>query len=79
MLTGPEAEAKLKSDPKTAKYFGDPQFNQMWTNIKQQPSLMMKLIQQDQRLMDCFQVLTGIDLMDIREKEMKAKAKEEDE
>ena len=24
MLTGPEAEAKLKCDPKTAKYFADP-------------------------------------------------------
>ena len=30
MFGGPEAEAKLKANPRIAKYFEDPQFRTMW-------------------------------------------------
>ena len=30
MFGGPEAEAKLKANPRIAKYFEDPKFVQMW-------------------------------------------------
>jgi len=30
MFGGPEAEAKLKANPRIAKYFEDPQFKSMW-------------------------------------------------
>lgn len=33
--------------------------------------MLMKLIQSDPRLMDVFKELTGIDLLDMQEKEMK--------
>ena len=78
MLTSPEAEAKLKSDPKTAKHFADPQFAALWNMLKQQPQMMMQMFQSDPRLMDCFQVLTGINLMDMQEQELKKKADEEE-
>lgn len=35
--------------------------------LKQQPQMMMQMFQSDPRLMDCFQVLTGINLMDMQE------------
>ena len=44
MFTGPEAEAKLMSNPKTAKHFADPQFKAMWAMIKQNPQLMMQMM-----------------------------------
>jgi hypothetical protein len=37
------------------------------------PNLMMQLIQSDPRFIDVFKELTGIDLMDMQEKEMKRK------
>mgnify|MGYP001051724078 FL=1 len=37
----------------------------------------MQLIQTDPRFMDVFKELTGIDLMDVQEKEMKRKDEEE--
>jgi hypothetical protein len=40
--------------------------------------MMMQLIQSDPRFMDVFKELTGIDLMDVQEKEMKNKDKFED-
>ena len=30
MFGGPQAEAKLRANPRIAKYFEDPQFNNMW-------------------------------------------------
>ena len=35
--------------------------------------MLMKLIQQDPRFMDVFKELTGVDLMDMQEKELKRK------
>ena len=40
--------------------------------------MMMQMFQSDPRLMDCFQVLTGINLMDMQENEMKKQAQNED-
>ncbi len=37
------------------------------------PQMLMQLIQTDPRFMDVFKELTGIDLMDVQEKEMKKK------
>jgi hypothetical protein len=38
--------------------------------------MLMQVIQTDPRFMDVFKELTGIDLMDVQEKEMKNKDKE---
>jgi len=40
---------------------------------QQNPQMLMQLIQQDPRFMDVFKELTGVDLMDLQEKEMKRK------
>lgn len=77
MFGGPEAEAKLKANPRIAKYFEDPKFNSMWQMCSQNPQMLMQLIQTDPRFMDVFKELTGIDLMDVQEKEMKRKDEEE--
>jgi hypothetical protein len=37
MFGGPEAEAKLKANPRIAKYFEDPKFNSMWQMCSQNP------------------------------------------
>ena len=78
LFGGPEAEAKLRSNPRIAKYFEDPQFRNMWTMCQQNPQMMMQLVQSDPRFMDIFKELTGIDLMDMQEKEMKRRDQEEE-
>jgi len=78
MFGGPEAEAKLKANPRIAKYFEDPIFNNKWLMCQQDPQMMMQLIQSDPRFMDVFKELTGIDLMDMQEKEMKNKQRADD-
>ena len=40
--------------------------------------MLMQLIQSDPRFMDVFKELTGVDLMDMQEKEMKRKDQEQD-
>lgn len=40
--------------------------------------MMMQLIQTDPRFMDVFKELTGIDLMDMQEKQMKTKQNQEE-
>jgi hypothetical protein len=37
MFGGPEAEAKLKANPRIAKYFEDPKFVSMWEMCNQNP------------------------------------------
>ena len=78
MFGGPEAEAKLRAHPRISKYFEDPQFNNMWQMCQQNPQMLMQLIQSDPRFMDVFKELTGIDLLDMQEKEMKKQANAED-
>lgn len=68
MLGGPEAEAKLKANPRIAKYFEDPQFAAKYAMCNQNPQMLMQIIQTDPRFMDVFKELTGVDLMDVQEK-----------
>lgn len=79
LFSSPEAEAKLKNNERTKKYFEDPQFTTMWGMLKQNPQMMMQMFQSDPRMMDCFKVLTGIDLQDVQEQEMKTRAQEDEE
>ena len=65
MFGGPEAEAKLKANPRIAKYFEDPRFAATWQMCSQNPQMLMQVIQTDPRFMDVFKELTGIDLMDV--------------
>lgn len=67
LFGGPDADAKLKSNPRIAKYFEDPKFKTMWEMGQQNPQMLMQLMQTDPRMMDCFKELTGIDLMDVQE------------
>ena len=78
MFGGPEAEAKLKANPRIAKYFEDPKFVSMWQMCSQNPQMLMQVIQTDPRFMDVFKELTGIDLMDVQEKEAKKKDEDKD-
>jgi len=40
---------------------------------QQKPEMLMQLVQSDPRFMDVFKELTGIDLMDMQEAQMKQK------
>ena len=66
-MFGPEGEAKLKANPRIAKYFEDPQFQSKWAMCQQDPQMMMQLLQTDPRLMDVFKELTGVDLLQMNE------------
>lgn len=41
--------------------------------------MLMQLVQTDPRFMDVFKELTGVDLMDMQEKEMKRRDQDEDQ
>lgn len=49
----------------------------MWSSCQQDPQMMMQVVQSDPRFMDVFKELTGIDLLDMQEKEMKKKDQQE--
>jgi len=66
-MFGPEGEAKLKANPRIAKYFEDPTFQTKWSMCQQNPQMMMQLLQTDPRLMDVFKELTGVDLLQMNE------------
>ena len=77
-MFGPQAMVKLMANPRTAKYFEDPQFRNMFEMCKQQPQMLMQLMQSDPRFMEIFQVLTGIDLMKMQEDQMQNKEMSEE-
>lgn len=77
-MFGPEGEAKLKANPRTAKYFEDPQFCSKWAMCQQDPQMMMQLLQTDPRLMDVFKELTGVDLLQMNEDKQRQSAQEDD-
>lgn len=54
--------AKLASNPKIAGYMQDPQFMQMLMMCQSNPTMLLQMMQQDPRLMEVFQVLTGLDM-----------------
>ena len=52
----------LKTNPKIAPYFQDPQFKNMFEMCMQNPQMLMQVIQMDPRFMHVFEELTGINL-----------------
>ena len=77
-MFGPQAMMKLMSNPRTAAYFQDHKFRNMFEMCKQNPQMLMQLMQTDPRFMDVFKELTGIDLMEMQGEQMKDKEKQED-
>tara|TARA_B110000285_G_scaffold217599_1_gene266130 strand:+ start:327 stop:677 length:351 start_codon:yes stop_codon:yes gene_type:complete len=77
-MFGPEGEAKLKANPRIAKYFEDPQFQSKWAMCQQDPQMMMQLLQTDPRLMDVFKELTGVDLLQMNEDKQRQASQEDD-
>lgn len=41
MFGGPEADAKLRADPTTSKFFQDPMFVSMWNQMKGNPQMLL--------------------------------------
>lgn len=77
-MFGPEGEAKLKANPRIAKYFEDPTFQTKWAMCQQNPQMMMQLLQTDPRLMDVFKELTGVDLLQMNEDKQRNAEQEAD-
>ena len=77
-MFGPEGEAKLKANPRIAKYFEDPTFQTKWSMCQQNPQMMMQLLQTDPRLMDVFKELTGVDLLQMNEDKQRTAEQEND-
>jgi len=77
-MFGPAAMAKLMANPRIAGYFQDPKFRTTFEMCKQNPQMLMQLMQVDPRLMDVFKELTGIDLMDMQAEQMKNKERQEE-
>jgi len=62
ILGSPQAQAKLATDPRTAGFMKDPQFQQVLAMASQNPQMFQMLMQQDQRIMTCLSVVLGADL-----------------
>lgn len=60
------------------KYFEQPDFKNKWEMCKMDTQFFMQVMQQDPRFMEVFQVLTGIDLMDMSANAQKQKEAEEE-
>lgn len=78
-MFGPAQMAKLMANPRIAGYFQDPKFRNTFEMCKQNPQMLMQLMQVDPRLMDVFKELTGIDLMDMQADQMKRKEQKEED
>lgn len=74
----PEAMAKLLTHSKTKDYFKDPDFQAKFEFCKTNPQMMMQFMQMDKRFMDCFEVMTGINLSDLQQKQYEAQSKADD-
>ncbi len=77
-MFSPSAVVKLMSNPRIADYFKDPQFRTKFEVLKNNPQMMMQIIQNDPKFMDVFKELTGIDLMDMQAQQVKSKEKQKD-
>ena len=77
-MFGKQAMEKLMKNPRIAGYFADPQFRNMFEMCKQNPQMLMQVMQMDPRFMDIFKELTGIDIMDMQQSHMKDKDKHEE-
>ncbi|TNJ28786.1 Stress-induced-phosphoprotein 1 [Giardia muris] len=61
-LFGPDAEAKLRANPKTAKYLEeDPNLLQTLKAVSANPQLMMSMAGSNPKLMECMLVTMGLD------------------
>jgi hypothetical protein len=78
-MFGPQAIGKLMSNPRIAGYFSDPVFCNKFEMMKQNPQVMMQLIQSDPRFMDVFKELTGLDLGAMQEDQAKSEDKQADQ
>lgn len=58
--------AKLKTNPKIAKYFEDPKFKNLFELCQQNPQMLMQVMSMDPRFMDVFSVLSGLDLNELQ-------------
>ena len=65
------ALAKVKTNPRIAKYFEDPKFKNLFELCQQNPQMLLQVMQMDPRFMDVFKELTGVDLGDIKENNVK--------
>lgn len=55
--------AKAEADPKIAQWLKDDvQFRNMFEMCKQNPQMLMQLMQTDPRFMEVFKAMTGLDL-----------------
>lgn len=77
-MFGPQAMTKLMSNPRIAAYFQDPVFKNTFELVKRDPQTLMQVMQRDPRFMDVFKELTGIDLMNMQEQQLKKKEQEEE-
>ena len=60
---GAEGMAKAEADPKIAQWLKDDvQFRNMFDMCKQNPQMLMQLMQTDPRFMEVFKAMTGLDL-----------------
>ena len=78
-MFGPDAEAKLKADPRTKAFFNDVDFKNKFEMCKMDANFMMQVMQQDPRFMMVFSVVTGLDIQAMAEKHQEAKEDEERE
>ena len=76
-MFGPEAEAKLKTDPRTAPFFNDVDFKNKFEMCKMDQNFMMQVMQQDPWFMQVFSVLTGLDLQGMAQQQQEAKEEKE--
>lgn len=53
-MFGPQAMAKLMQNPRVANYFKDPMFRNKFELVKQDPQMLMQVMQTDPRFMDIF-------------------------
>ncbi len=71
--------SKLYTDPRTAKYMTDVQFQNLLAYAMKDQKILMQLVQSDPRFMDVFSVLTGIDLTAMTQEADKSKKKNEED
>ena len=59
--------AKLMADPKCREFFKDVDFVNKLEMCKNNPQMLMQLMQMDPRFAEVFKVITGVDLMAMQE------------
>lgn len=70
--------AKVRSNPKIAKYFEDPKFKNLFELCQQNPQMLMQVMQMDPRFVDVFSALTGVDLNELQKDRAENQAQQEE-